>query len=112
MDCIFCKIISGEIPCSKVHEDDLTLVFKDINPIAPVHLLIIPKEHIASAAELGDEHRVLLGHMFAVISDLAKKLDLSSGFRIVTNCGSHAGQTVDHLHFHLLAGRELAWPPG
>ena len=112
MDCLFCKIEAGEIPSKKIYEDEDLLAFYDINPEAPVHFLVIPKKHIASAAELRPENSVIVAKIFVVISRIAKELGLSSGYRIVNNCGEDAGQTVQHLHFHVLAGRSLAWPPG
>ena len=112
MDCLFCKIAAGEIPSKKIYEDEDLLAFFDINPEAPVHFLVIPKKHIASAAELRPENSVIVAKIFVVISRIAKELGLSSGYRIVNNCGEDAGQTVQHLHFHVLAGRSLAWPPG
>ena len=112
MDCLFCKIAAGEIPSKKIYEDEDLLAFYDINPEAPVHFLVIPKKHIASAAELRPENSVIVAKIFVVISRIAKELGLSSGYRIVNNCGVDAGQTVQHLHFHVLAGRSLAWPPG
>jgi histidine triad (HIT) family protein len=112
-ECIFCKIIKGEIPCKKVYEDDSVLCFNDINPEAPVHVLIIPKTHISSINDLKEEHSNLMGHIFIVAAKLAKELNISDeGYRIVTNCGEKAGQTVPHIHFHMLAGRNLQWPPG
>ncbi|MDR3313187.1 MAG: histidine triad nucleotide-binding protein [Oscillospiraceae bacterium] len=106
-DCIFCKIAAGEIPSNKAYEDDDVLAFHDVNPQAPVHLLIIPKAHVAAgAAEITSENSALVGHCFEVAAKLAKELHLE-GFRIVTNNGAAAGQTVPHLHFHLLAGRDL-----
>ena len=106
-DCIFCKIIAGEIPSKKVYEDELCFAFYDIAPLAPVHFLVVPKQHIASAAEITPENAALVGHIYAVIAKLAAELGISEGFRVVTNCGADAGQTVHHLHFHVLAGREL-----
>lgn len=111
-DCLFCKIIKGEIPSEKVYEDDLCYGFKDINPVAPVHILVIPKEHIVSCGEVTAENSAVVGHIFEVISKLAKELDLKDGFRVVSNCGEAAGQTVFHLHFHLLGGRQFGWPEG
>ena len=112
MDCLFCKIIAGEIPCSKVFEDDKVLAFKDIEPQAPFHILIIPKEHIQSAASIDGENSHIVAHIFEVAAIIAKENNLNGGFRLVTNSGADAGQTVGHLHFHMLAGRSLAWPPG
>ena len=110
--CLFCKIAAGEIPSKKIYEDDLVYVFEDIAPTAPIHYLLIPKTHIKSAAEVAAENSALVGHIFEVIAKLAKDLKLDDGFRVVTNCGDSAGQTVKHLHFHLLAGREFGWPAG
>ena len=106
-NCIFCKIIAGEIPSKKVYEDELCFAFYDIAPLAPTHFLVVPKEHIGSAAEINEENAALVGHIYAVIAKLAKELGIAEGFRVVTNCGADAGQTVHHLHFHVLAGREL-----
>ena len=106
-DCLFCKIIAGEIPSSKVYEDELCYAFYDINPLAPTHFLVVPKQHLASAAEVTEEHAALVGHIYAVIAKLAKELGFSEGFRVVTNVGAIAGQTVHHLHFHVLAGKEM-----
>ena len=107
--CIFCKIVAGQIPSSKVYEDDLVYAFNDINPLAPVHVLIIPKEHVlASAADATEENAALIGHVFAVAAKLAKELGLDGGFRIVTNSGDDACQTVHHLHFHLLGGKKMS----
>jgi histidine triad (HIT) family protein len=112
-DCIFCKIISGEIPSKKVYEDDKVFAFEDINPEAPVHLLIIPKTHIDSINELSENDKELIGHIFLVSQKLAKEYNIEdSGYRVISNCGEAAGQTVKHLHFHLLGGRQLKWPPG
>lgn len=113
MDCLFCKIIAGDIPSAKVYEDDLVYAFRDIEPQAPVHILIIPKEHISSANELTDENASIVGHIFAVAAKIAKDEGIADGgYRIVNNCGDDGGQTVKHLHFHMLGGRSLAWPPG
>lgn len=111
-DCLFCKIIKGEIPSSKVYEDDTVYAFYDIDPQAPVHILIIPKEHIKSAAEINSDNSKLVAHIFEVAAKIAKEKGLTDGFRIVTNCGDSAGQSVKHLHFHLLSGRDFTWPPG
>ncbi len=111
MDCLFCKIINGDIPCSKVYEDDKVLAFNDIEPQAPVHILIIPKEHIKSAAEIDENNSGLIAHVFEVASKIAKDMNLD-GFRVVNNCGDCAGQTVKHIHFHLMSGREFTWPAG
>jgi len=113
MDCLFCKIIAGEIPSAKVYEDDKIFAFRDIEPQAPVHILIIPKEHIASANELTEENASIVGHIFAVAAKIAKEEGIADGgYRIVNNCGEDGGQTVKHLHFHMLGGRSLQWPPG
>lgn len=111
-DCIFCKIVAGEIPSSKVYEDDTVLAFRDLNPTAPVHILIIPKTHIKSAAEITPENSAVVAHIFEVAAVIAKEQGLDDGFRIVNNCGDSAGQSVKHLHFHLLGGREFGWPAG
>lgn len=112
MDCLFCKIIQGEVPSDKVYEDDFIYAFNDINPAAPVHVLIIPKEHIASMDDVGEEHKDVIGHLFSVLPQIAKELELEDGYRVVNNCGEHGQQSVQHLHFHLLGGRQLQWPPG
>jgi histidine triad (HIT) family protein len=112
MDCLFCKIAAGEIPSAKVYEDQQVFAFKDIDPQAPFHVLIIPKEHIASAAEITPENSQIVAHIFEVAAQIAKEHQLEKGFRIVTNCGEEGGQTVGHLHYHMLAGRNLSWPPG
>ena len=112
-DCIFCKIIKGEIPSSKVYEDDKVLAFNDISPEAPVHFLVIPKEHIQSVNEINEENADIISHIYKVINKLVVDLNVSeAGYRIVTNCGKDGGQTVNHMHFHVLAGRNLKWPPG
>ena len=113
MDCLFCKIAAGEIPSAKVYEDEKVLAFRDIEPQAPVHILIIPKEHIKSANEINDENCAIVGHIFSVASKIAQQEGIAAdGYRIVNNCGEGGGQTVGHLHFHMLGGRALAWPPG
>lgn len=112
MDCLFCKIAAGEIPSKKVYEDDLVLAFYDIEPQAPIHFLVIPKEHISDADAITPENSRIVSHIYEVIAKLSRELDMKDGFRIVTNCGEKAGQSVPHLHFHVLAGRSLAWPPG
>ena len=106
-DCIFCKIIKGDIPSKKVYEDELCYAFYDINPLAPTHFLVVPKEHLASAAEITEANAALVGHIYAVIARLAAELGFAEGFRVVTNVGAIAGQTVRHLHVHVLAGKEL-----
>ena len=110
---IFKRIIDGEIPADKVYEDDCCLAFRDIAAQAPTHVLVIPKKEIASVDSLGDGDAELVGHMWRVIRDLARELGLAeSGYRVVVNCGRDGGQAVDHLHFHLLGGRQMKWPPG
>jgi histidine triad (HIT) family protein len=112
MPCLFCKIIAGEIPSKPVFEDDLTYAFRDINPQATTHVLVVPRRHIASLAESGVEDTALLGHLHMVAARIASSEGLSNGFRTVINTGPDGGQTVDHLHVHLLGGRALHWPPG
>ena len=107
MDCLFCKIIAGEIPSTKVYEDELVYAFQDINPQAPVHVLVIPKTHIASAADITGETSALVAHIFEVIPGIAMELGLENGFRVVTNSGDDGAQTVKHLHFHIMGGRPL-----
>lgn len=108
-DCLFCKIINGEIPSAKVYEDDLVYAFRDINPAAPVHILIIPKEHICCANELEEKHQQLIGHIILTAKKIAEQEGIAQdGYRIINNCGENAGQTVFHLHFHLLAGEKFA----
>jgi histidine triad (HIT) family protein len=111
--CLFCRIIAGEIPSKKVHEDDQSFAFHDISPQAPTHVLIVPKKHIASLNEASQDDLALLGHLTLVAAGLAKQLGLAeNGFRTVINTGTGAGQSVWHIHVHLLGGRELGWPPG
>lgn len=112
MDCIFCKIANGEIPSNKAYEDDKVLAFYDLEPQAPVHILIIPKEHIASCAEINENNSVVISHIFEVAAKLGKELGLENGYRIVNNCGADGGQTVQHLHFHFMGGRQFGWPAG
>jgi histidine triad (HIT) family protein len=112
MSCLFCKIIDGSIPSAAVYQDDKCYAFADINPQAPVHILIAPREHLVSLAEAGDEHPALLGHLLFVAAEIARKKNLAKGYRVVINTGDEGGQTVDHLHVHLLGGRPLTWPPG
>lgn len=112
-DCIFCKIVAGELPSKKVYEDEEVLAFEDISPAAPVHVLIIPKVHIASALHVAEEQLPLIGAIHRTAGQLARELGIAEkGFRLVNNCGNEGGQTVDHLHYHLLGGRHLGWPPG
>ena len=110
-DCLFCAIAAGEIPGRKAYEDDKCLAFYDIAPQAPVHFLVIPKEHIASVAGIDDSNSAVVAHIFEVISRLTKELGIES-YRVVSNIGEQAGQSVPHLHFHVLSGRDMTWPPG
>lgn len=114
MDCIFCKIAAGEIPAKKLYEDEHAVAFADIDPKAPVHMLIIPRQHIASLAEVGasEPEKTLIGHLHSIANQLARQQNLGKGYRIVINTGPDGGQTVDHLHLHLLGGRQMHWPPG
>ena len=112
MECIFCKIINKEIESKIVYEDDKCVAFEDINPQAPVHILVVPRKHISALREVDDEDRELLGHVLKVASKIALEKGLEKGYRIVVNDGKEAGQTVFHIHFHLLGGREMGWPPG
>ena len=107
-NCLFCKIITGDIPSSKVYEDDTVLAFRDIAPQAPTHILVIPKTHIGSVAEVSAENSAVVAHIFEVIAAIAKAEGLENGYRVVSNCGEDAGQTVHHLHFHILGGQKLA----
>ena len=111
-DCLFCKIIRGEIPSEIIYQDDKVIVFNDINPQAPVHFLVIPKEHIESANDITKENSDLIGYIIYIASKLAKEKALDDGYRIVNNCGAEGGQTVDHIHFHVLGKRNMEWPPG
>ena len=111
MDCLFCEIIKGNIPSTKIYEDDLVFAFNDIAPAAPVHVLIVPKTHIASPADINGENSAVIAHIFEVAAKIAVQLGLDDGWRVVTNCGEAAGQSVKHIHFHLLGGKELGWPP-
>lgn len=112
MDCVFCKIASNEISSKKVYEDDQIVAFNDLDPQAPVHVLIIPKKHIQSADQIADDDTNIIGKIFMVASKIAKELGLKKGYRIVNNCGEDGGQTVSHLHFHLMGGRKMNWPAG
>ena len=107
-DCLFCKIIAGTIPSTKVYEDETVFAFRDIAPQAPTHILVIPKAHIASVAEVTGDNSGVVAHIFEVIAQIAKAEGLEEGFRVVSNCGPHAGQTVHHLHFHILGGKQLS----
>ena len=111
--CLFCKIVAGEIPATKVHEDDVVIAFRDIAPRAPTHILIIPRDHIPSAADLTEADAPMLGRLFATAAEIARRERIAdAGYRLVSNVGRWGGQTVDHLHFHLLGGRPFEWPPG
>lgn len=112
LDCLFCKIVNGEIPSKKIYEDEKVLAFEDINPAAPVHILIIPKEHIDSINSITKENSQVISHIFELVPKLAKKNNLDEGYRLVTNVGELGGQTVKHMHFHLLGGRKMRWPAG
>lgn len=110
-DCLFCKIVKGDIPSKKVYEDELCYAFYDIAPAAPTHFLVIPKDHIGSCGEIDGGNSAVVAHIFEVISKVTKEMGIAS-FRVVSNCGEQAGQSVPHLHFHVLAGRDMTWPPG
>jgi histidine triad (HIT) family protein len=112
VDCVFCKIANGEIPSKKAYEDDKVLAFYDLDPQAPVHILIIPKEHIQSVEDITPQNSAIVAHIFEVAANLAKENHLTDGFRVVSNIGKDGGQSVPHLHFHLLGGRSMKWPPG
>lgn len=105
--CIFCKIIAGEIPSNKVYEDETVFAFRDINPQAPAHILVVPKTHIGSVAEINADNSGVVAHIFEVIAQIAREEGLTNGYRVVSNCGADARQSVQHLHFHILGGREL-----
>jgi len=112
-DCIFCRIVAGEIPSTSVAEDEQVIAIRDIAPRAPTHILVLPREHIPSAADLTDADSPLVGRIFAMAADIARSAGIADGgYRIVTNIGAWGGQTVDHLHFHLMGGRPFSWPPG
>jgi len=112
-NCIFCKIVAGEIPSKKVYEDDVVVAFHDIEPQSPVHVLVVPKKHISGVTELTQEDEAIVGHAYGVISKLVKELGVDqTGYRVVVNSGKDGQQSVPHLHFHVLGGRLLAWPPG
>lgn len=110
-DCLFCKIAAGEIPSTKVYEDAMVYAFRDIDPQAPVHFLVIPKAHIPSCGAITAENSAVVAHCFEVITKVTKEMGLTD-FRVVSNCGPQAGQSVPHLHFHVLSGRDMTWPPG
>ncbi len=107
-DCLFCKIVKGDIPSTKVYEDESVFAFRDIAPQAKTHILVIPKEHIASVAEINEKNSAVVSHIFEVIAHIAKEEGLVGGYRVVSNCGDDAGQTVHHLHFHILGGEKLS----
>ena len=112
-NCIFCKIVNGDIPSNKVYEDDKVYAFHDISPEAPTHFLVIPKDHITSANEINEQNSEIIAHIFVVINKIVRELGINdTGYRIVNNCGKDGGQTVGHMHFHVLGGRNLQWPPG
>ena len=108
MNCLFCKIIAGDIPSTKVYEDDLCYAFRDIAPQAPTHILVVPKTHIADCNGINEENAAVVAHIFSVIPRIAQAENLENGYRVVSNCGEDAGQTVQHLHFHILGGKKLA----
>lgn len=112
MDCLFCKIVAGTIPSSAVYQDEKCYAFADIKPQAPVHFLVVPREHIPSLAHVNGEHKELLGHLLTTAAEIARSKGLSNGYRVVINAGEQGGQTVDHIHVHVLGGRYLSWPPG
>ncbi len=112
MDCLFCSIINKEIPSEIIYEDEFVIAINDINPQAPVHFLIIPKKHIKSLNQLEDSDLRFITHIAKLIPKLAKEFDLNEGYRVVNNCGDLGGQTVDHIHFHVLGKRQMLWPPG
>ncbi|MBE6780448.1 MAG: histidine triad nucleotide-binding protein [Ruminococcaceae bacterium] len=111
-DCLFCKIIKGEIPSTRVYENDYVYAFLDIEPQAPFHAVVVPKIHIKSANEINAENSLYIAKIFEAIAEIAKNENLENGYRVVNNCGVDGGQTVGHIHFHLLARRNLQWPPG
>ena len=114
MDCIFCKIINREIPSEIIYEDEEIVAFRDLNPQAPVHVLIIPRIHISSIDEINEsaEHKEIFGHLLAIVHVIASQLGLENGYRLICNNGQDGQQTVGHLHFHLMGGRQMTWPPG
>ena len=111
-DCLFCKIVEGEIPSTKVYEDDMILAFRYLEPQAPEHVLVIPKKHIASLDDVTEEDQEILGYLMCKIKDIAADLGIENGYRVVNNCGEDGLQTVKHIHFHLLGKRKMTWPPG
>lgn len=111
-DCLFCNIIAGKMDTEFVYEDERVVAFKDINPQAPVHILIVPRKHISTLLDLKEEDNTLIGHIYQIANKLAREYEIEDGFRVVSNCKEKGGQTVFHIHFHLLGGRKLQWPPG
>ena len=112
-ECVFCKIAQGEMPATIVHEDEHVVAFRDLHPKAPTHIVLIPRRHVASLNDLGEEDDAVVGHLVRVAAKLAGDEEIAGrGYRLVANCGRDAGQSVDHVHFHLLGGRALGWPPG
>lgn len=112
MDCLFCKIVEGKIPAKKIYEDDQVIAFNDINPQAPVHFMVIPKRHIACLSDLTEDDRALVGHMIFAAQRVAREQGCDNGFRTVFNCNEDGGQTVYHIHLHVLGKRQMTWPPG
>ena len=112
-DCLFCGIVEGKVKANVVYQDDAAVAFKDIGPKAPVHILIVPRKHIASVSDIAEQDRALIGQIFQVAAKLAREQGIAdSGYRVVVNSGADAGQSVFHLHYHLLGGRQMSWPPG
>ncbi len=112
-ECLFCRIASGEIPATVIYQDDVVVVFRDINPQAPTHVLLIPRKHIPSLSDLSAADDAMIGHLVRIAAQIAESEGVANtGYRLVANCGREAGQSVDHVHFHLLGGRGLGWPPG
>ena len=112
MSCLFCKIVDGSIPSAAIYQDELCYAFADIHPQAPVHVLVVPRQHIESLAEPGEDKHPLLGHLLQTAAEIAREKNLGKGYRVVVNTGEDGGQTVEHLHLHLLGGRPMNWPPG
>jgi histidine triad (HIT) family protein len=112
MSCLFCRIIAGSVPSTAVYQDDLCYAFADIHPQAPVHVLVVPRQHLSSLDEIEADGHTLVGHLLWAAAQIAESKGLSQGYRVVVNTGPHGGQTVDHLHVHLLGGRPFSWPPG
>ncbi len=111
-DCLFCRMAAGQIQVTRLHDDDLVFAIRDINPQAPTHVLVVPREHVVSAADLTEASGPLLGRLFSVAADIARREGLDDGWRLVSNVGPDGGQSVAHLHVHLLGGRAMGWPPG